>query len=234
MHKRKVQNEEEVIKLTNLTIFAALLGDIPMGCKAPVLPDSLLKNHAVNCLTFEKNTRKPYNDNLCLFRALAFHLHGNERLEEETSKLFNLFLVNSTNPENSKFQGVCLDDIPSVKDIVGVNIFIYDIDLIDGAMVGELARRSIKKYEKNVQLVRYNSNICYVDNINALFKAFRCPTCDIYFHKARNLERHLIRCSERVKHIYIQRMCINSEKRFLINLTLSIFNTQMIRKSLLI
>ena len=77
-------------KLTNLTIFAALLRDIPMGCKDAILPESLLKNHTVNCLTFEKNARKPYNDNLCLFRALALHLHGNERLEEETSKLFNL------------------------------------------------------------------------------------------------------------------------------------------------
>ena len=69
-------------------------------------------------------------------------------------------------------------------------------------MVGELARRSIKKYEKNVQLIRYNSQICYVDNINALFKAFRCLTCDTYFQKTGNLERHLVRCSERVKHIY--------------------------------
>ena len=189
-------------KLTNLTIFAALLRDIPMGCKDAVLPESLLKNHTVNCLTFEKNTRKPNNDNLCLFRALALHLHGNERLEEETSKLFNLFLVNSTNPDPSKLQGVCVDVIPSVEDIVGINIFIYDMDLIDGAMVGELARRSIKKYEKNVELIRYNSHICYVDNIDALFKAFRCSTCDTFFKKIGNLERHLVRCSERVKHIH--------------------------------
>ena len=33
-----------------------------------------------------------------------------------------------------------MDDIPSVEDIVGTNILKYDIDLIDGAMVGELAR----------------------------------------------------------------------------------------------
>ena len=95
-----------------------------------------------------------------------------------------------------------MDDIPSVEEIVSINIFIYDVDLIDGAMVGELARRSIKKYEKNVQLIRHKSHICYVDNINALFKAFRCPTCDTYFQKTGNLERHLVRCSERVKHIY--------------------------------
>ena len=95
-----------------------------------------------------------------------------------------------------------MDDIPSVEDIVAINFFIYDIDLIDGAMVGERARRSIKKYEKNVQLIRYHSHICYVDNIHALFKAFRCPTCDTYFEKTGNLERHLVSCSERVKHIY--------------------------------
>ena len=46
-----------------------------------------------------------------------------------------------------------MNDIPSVEDIVGINIFIYDIDLDDGAMFGEFARRSIKKYEKNVQLI---------------------------------------------------------------------------------
>ena len=82
--KERSNTKCRFFKLTNLTIFAALLRDIPMGCKDAVLPESLLKNHTVNCLTFEKNTRKPNNDNLSLFRALALHLHGNERLEEET------------------------------------------------------------------------------------------------------------------------------------------------------
>ena len=107
-----------------------------------------------------------------------------------------------------------MDDIPSVEGIVGINIFIYDIDLFDGAMVGELARRSIKKYEKIVQLIRYNSHICYVDNNQELFKAFRCPTCDIYFQKTGNLERHLVRCSERVKHIYPKNVYQLRETRF--------------------
>ena len=90
---------------------------------------------------------------------------------------------------------------PSVEDIVRINIFTYDIDFIDGAMVGELARRGITKYEKNVQLIPYNSQICYVHNIHALFKASYCPTCVTYFQKTGNLERHLVRCTERLKHI---------------------------------
>ena len=62
-------------ELTNLTVFAALLKDVPVGCKDSVLPEPLLKNQNVNCLTYEQNTKKPYKENLCLFRAPALLLH---------------------------------------------------------------------------------------------------------------------------------------------------------------
>ena len=101
-------------KLNYRTVFAALLKDIPMGCKDTVLLEPLLRNCNVNCLTFERNTGQPYNDNLCLFRALALYLHGNEKLEEEVSKIFNLFLNNSGQGDVSKLQGVHLNDLPKV------------------------------------------------------------------------------------------------------------------------
>ena len=41
-------------KLTNLTVFAALLKDQPIGCEDAVLPKPLLRNHTINCLTFEE------------------------------------------------------------------------------------------------------------------------------------------------------------------------------------
>ena len=56
-------------KLTNLTVVAASLKDVPMGCKDAVSPEPLLKNHTINCLTFEENTRKPYNKT-CVFFVL--------------------------------------------------------------------------------------------------------------------------------------------------------------------
>ena len=64
-------------KLTNLTVLAALLKDVPMWCKNAVLREPLPKNRTINCLTYEESTRQPYNDNLCVFRALALHMHGN-------------------------------------------------------------------------------------------------------------------------------------------------------------
>ena len=62
--------------------------------------------------------------------------------------------------------------------------------------------------------MRYNNHMCYVDKIHALFKDFRCPTCGTYFQKTGNLERHLVRCSERVKHLYPQIVCQLRETLF--------------------
>ena len=189
-------------KLTNLTVFAALLKDVPMGCKNAVLPEPLLKNHTINCLTYEENTRQPYNDNLCLFRAPALHLHGTQRLEEETSKIFNLFINKMDGLSADQFQVVHMNDIPTVEDLLTLNIVFYDIDIVDGNIIGELARRSVQNYENTVRLLRYNNHICYVNNINAIFQSFRCPNCDTLFNRTFNLGRDLTTCSERVKNIY--------------------------------
>ena len=200
--RERTNTEWKIYKLTNLTIFASLLKDVPLGCKDTVLLEPFLRNCNVNCLTFERNTRQLYNDNLCLFRALALHLHGNEKLEEETSKIFNFFLNNSEERDVSKFQDVHLNDIPKVEDLLKLNLFLYDIDFVQGELIGELCRRSIQKLEKSVKLLRYNNHICYVNNFNALPKAFRCTTCDTFFSKTGSLERHLVTCSDRLKHIY--------------------------------
>ena len=93
---------------------------------------------------------KTYKENLCLFRALALHLHGNERLEEETSKIFKLFVNNFGEADPSKFQGVHMTDILKVEEMLQLIIFLYDIDFVGGELIGELARRSIQKFEKSV------------------------------------------------------------------------------------
>ena len=96
------------------TIFAALLKEVPMGCKDILLPDALLENLSVKCLTIGETSRKPYNDNLWLFRALALHFHGNGRIERKTSNLFNLFLKRTDESDPANFRGVCMEDIAAV------------------------------------------------------------------------------------------------------------------------
>ena len=165
-----------------------------MGCKKAVLPEPLLKNHKINCLTFEESTRQPYNDNLCLFRAPALHKQGNQRLEEQTSKLFILFINKMDRLSADHFQGVHLNDNPFVEDQLTLNIVLYDIGIVDGNVIGELARRSVQKFENTLRLPRYNNQICYVNNFNAVFQYFCCPNCDTFFNRTIILEQLLTTC----------------------------------------
>ena len=91
--KERSNTKWRFFKLTNLTIFAALLRDKPMVCNDAVLPESLLKHHTFNCLTYELNIKKPYNDNLCIFKALALHLLGNERHSKKKHQSYSIFLL---------------------------------------------------------------------------------------------------------------------------------------------
>ena len=95
-----------------------------------------------------------------------------------------------------------MNDITTVEDLLTLNILLYDIVIVDGNIVGEVARRSVQKNETTLRLLRYNNHICYVNNVNAVFQSFRCPNCDTLFNRTFNLERHLTTCSERVNSVY--------------------------------
>ena len=53
-----------------------------------------------------------------------------------------------------------MTDIPKTEEMLQLNIFLYDIEFEDGELIGELARRSIQKFEKSVKILRYNNHIC--------------------------------------------------------------------------
>ena len=52
--RERANNKWKFYKLTNLTVFASLLKDVPMGCNDSVLPEPLLKNQNKICPSFEK------------------------------------------------------------------------------------------------------------------------------------------------------------------------------------
>ena len=52
--RERMNTKWRFYKLTNLTVFAALLKDVPMGCRDAVLPEPLLRNGTINRLNFEK------------------------------------------------------------------------------------------------------------------------------------------------------------------------------------
>ena len=128
--------------ITNVTVFAALLTNIPMGCTDSPLPEPLLRNPEVNCL-LSNGHDEPYNDNLCLFRAIAIHLFGSVDVELQAIKVFHNFVTASgCDPKN--FTGVSFDQIPIIEEQIKQNILIYDFDIEEGEIIGELYDEALK------------------------------------------------------------------------------------------
>ena len=62
--------------------------------------------------------------------------------------------------------------------------------------VGELARRIIGRFDNTVKFLWFDNHIIHTNDIDSFFKCFRCPSCYNFINK------HILRCKDRVKHIY--------------------------------
>ena len=159
----------KLLFLTKVTIFAALLKFVPVGCKDTLLPLNIVKRSGVNCLTYKYN-KESYNDKLCLLGAVCMHKTGNERVEEETKKLLNAYLTANPHLSVQNFRGVGLEDLHIVERLAEVNILVYDLEVSNGGNIGELAERSLRRFNSAATLLRYNNHICYVTDVNKVFK----------------------------------------------------------------
>ena len=178
-------------KMTNNTNFAALLKELPTGCEDAVLPDPVMKNFSVRCVKFEESSRKLYNFNLCFLRALVFHLHL-----IKIPKKVNSFLIKLMELMLQVLELIFMVHAAALENIVQLDFFLYDIDIVDGSMIGEFSRRSVGKYSNTVPLLRYNSNICYVSSIIAFFKAYLCLSYDHFIKTSHELELRLSTCKK--------------------------------------
>ena len=144
--RERAKTKWKIHKPTNVTIFSSLSKDIPLGCKDTVAPETLLETQNIKCLALERNTTQPYIENLCLLQALALQFRDNDKLEEQISKFFNLFLSNCEERHPSKFQVVHINALPKNEELLQLNVVLHNIDFVNGKLNGELVRRSIQKY----------------------------------------------------------------------------------------
>ena len=89
---------------------------------------------------------------LVLFSCSCLHqLQGDQKLEEETSKSFNVFMRRMDGLSPSHFHGVHINDSSIVEDLLLLNIRLFQIDIVERYVNSEIARRSVQKHENTVQ-----------------------------------------------------------------------------------
>ena len=169
-----------------------------------ILKKTLTRNRSVNTFIFKESTRKLYRDNFCLFRALALHSEGNDKLEEKTSKPFVACLQKMEGVDAAKFESVFMNDIPFIQDLTKTNIFLYEIDIMKRPLVGELARRNIKIFPTSWGY--YVTKNTFVMTLKATLTsktivAHRVTNSSID-QENWNLERHKATCKEWVRSVF--------------------------------
>ena len=187
-------------KLPNFTVFAALLTKVHMGCKDAVIPEPLTNKHTVNCLLYEKKTKKPYNGSPFLFSALVLHLHGEGGLEEETSKMITLFLGKVGQNSPASFQTCLYEWYSYLPFLVQVNIFLCDMDLLmkqslESLPEGVLANNP-NLFDNYVITVTFDISV--ISMYSSKIIAAHCLT----FFSTEHRICHLNICIEWVKNVY--------------------------------
>ena len=173
---------------------------------------------------FENHTRQPNGDNLCLFRAQKSTTGGTP------IQYFKIFIKKLDGFSPNQFQVVNMNNIQVFEDLLTLDILLHDIDIKNGNIIGQLARRSVQEYENKWQLLRYDNHLCFGSNINAVFQSFCCPNCDILFKGTFNLDRNLTRCSERVTNVYPRNVCQIPETLFVKFVRLDSFRMKYTRQ----
>ena len=62
--------------------------------------------------------------------------------------------------------------IPVVVDLITLNNLLYDIDIVDGNNIGELARQTVQKYKYTARLLRCNKHLVMRATLEHTFNLF--------------------------------------------------------------
>ena len=200
-----------------------------MGCKDTVLPDPLLKKHSFKSLKFEENTQETYNDNLSLIRALALHLHGNKRLEEETSKLIysSKKLVGLIQQAIQVFAWKILQQWRILfRQIISCTILTFSTDLWLGSLRGQVSIKILILYDYYVVIVTFAmspmSTLSWKPLVHRVMNAsIELQTWSDFWLLAK-----------KELNMFFRSMPLICEKHYLTYLTRSIFLTPITKNSL--
>ena len=143
------------------------------------------KNVFVNFLFYVRNLFKMINVFSFLLKALSLCLHGNSQFQEKIAMFLIILRRKQVELIQCVLKKICWIDFSFVEDLIQVDNFLYEIDLLDGEMVRNLARSRVSLGSINVRLSFSSKRVCSVCDVKVLFKSQRCA-----FREFFSTEKH--------------------------------------------
>ena len=158
-----------LIRVTNITYYVYKCVGIPIGTGANV-PYFLQRRLGIHCFITNVNTNRPFNDNLCLFRSLAYHKLKRLRGLERATKAYCLSYCNRFNLSFNQFEGVHLTDLERFCVLFKVYICVYTQDI---SRHTTLVWRSDNTFQDTMDLDYTLNHFSYINDIDNYSYCFR-------------------------------------------------------------
>ena len=190
VRQRRPNSKWIVDTVTNITFFITKIRGHPIG-RGKHLPHYIVENRGLDALENNLRIGKPYNDNMCFFRALALHNGCHlKNLERDTQHYYQRY--RTTRSEEKTFCGIKLEDLSDLEHLFEINIFVYSLETTktdgdDGEEVEEeeskpeiaaqLVHRSLCNYSSTLYLNLYEEHFSFIKDIKTYAKSFCSSRC---------------------------------------------------------
>ena len=183
--------------ITNMIVTLHFL-DFPIGSRVH-LPDYILKHRCIISLARDSHHNKPYDDNLCFFRALALHRGSHPRnLERAAKEYFSRYLA-ASGIKQREFEGVQLSDLSDLEILFETNFNVYSLEENSQA---RLIVRSHRRFDSTLFLNLFENHFSLITDIKGYCKSFECGRCGRLFRSHYKLKIHTRKCSNNVRYIF--------------------------------
>ena len=188
VHQQRPNTKWRLTHITNVLYITYNLRHV-IGSDV-VLPNHLIQKKSLTCFVNNKNG-KPYNDNLCMFRALMFHKHKSYKVERHIKQALEIWTSGTVSIKD--FSGVKLEELPKFEEVFAINVNIYSLDENDKATA---IYKSAGLHEDTLYLDKYLNHVSYINNFKAYANKFSCRKCQQFFDRSNNCNRHELICDD--------------------------------------
>ncbi len=155
-----------------------------------VYETNIIMGAPVEVPKFYKNNRyivsiDDYNDKLCFYRCLA--LKDGCNWKRCTAKAKKYYQLKYNNKNYKTFEGEKIDNINENANLFKTNIVVY---LSEKPNELELFKRSDTNYNDTLNLLKYKDHFCFLKNVKAYGKAYKCNNCDYVAKLEKHLKEH--------------------------------------------
>lgn len=165
----------------------------PLG-NSTTLPNFIRKHKSIISLYTNPSNGKAYEDYLCMFRCLAYHvkksIYGLESLVKNNYSQW----VKYVKEQNLKTTDVNVSNICDIKNCFQVNINVFSLSNDKTVTVIYISRKKYKNNTLNLNL--YENHLSYIIKFNSYSSKFTCKLCHIMFPTSFRLDRHTKSCQK--------------------------------------